>query len=166
MPQSEPLPTDENSKSQRKRDMLALQKLGESLIELTDTQLAKIELPERLVTAIKQARSLSSEAKRRQLQLIGKLMRDIDPEPIKLEMQKIKAARQSDTAKFKQTEQWRTKLISLGDSALTAFLNSHPDVNGQQLRQLIRKAQHDVKSNKNTGGEKALFKYLREILKE
>ena len=167
MPQSDAQKPDEFSKSQRKRDMIELQKLGEALIKLTPTQLAKLELPETLFTAIQQAKKLTSnEAKRRHMQYIGKIMREVEVEPIRLYLKRLKMAHEKDTAKFHHTEEWRSKLISQGDDALNAFVNEHPDVDRQQLRQLVRKAQQDVKMNRNTGGESALFKYLRVIIKE
>jgi ribosome-associated protein len=167
MPQSEPLQPDKESKSQRKEDMLALQKIGESLIKLNESQLEKINLPENLLTAILEAKKLTSnEAKRRQLQYVGKIMREIDPGPIKLALKQMQLVRKKTTAQFHQTEAWRDKLIAEGDEALNSFLCDHQEGDRQQLRQLIRKAQHDRKNDKNTGGEKALFQYLRALLKE
>lgn len=167
MPQSDAQKPDEFSKSQRKRDMIELQKLGEALIKLTPSQLEKLELPESLVDAIKQAKKLTSnEAKRRHMQYIGKIMREVDVEPIKLHLKKLKLVHEKVTAQFHHTEEWRSKLITQGDDALNAFLIEYPDIDRQQLRQLVRKAQQDVKLNRNTGGESALFKYLRVIIKE
>jgi ribosome-associated protein len=84
MPQSEPQKPNNESKSQRKEDMLALQKIGESLIKLTEEKLATIDLPNNLLIAIQHIKSFTSnEAKRRQLQYIGKIMRQIDPGSIK-----------------------------------------------------------------------------------
>jgi ribosome-associated protein len=167
MPQSDPLQPDEHSKSQRKRDMLELQKMGEALIKLTAEQLKKMELPENLLSAIQQAKLLkSNEAKRRHMQYIGKIMREVDVEPIKAYLKRLRFAQEKSTEKFHQTEEWRSKLISQGDQALNSFLSEYPDVDRQQLRQLIRRAQHDKKTEKNTGAETALFKYLRGIIKE
>ncbi len=79
------------SKSQRKRDMIALQKLGESLLKLTPDKLARIPLDESLHDAILVAHSIKShEARRRQLQYIGRLMRNVDPAPIEKALEKIK----------------------------------------------------------------------------
>jgi ribosome-associated protein len=167
VPYSDPLQPDQTSKSQRKRDMLELQKLGEELIKLTATQLEKMELPDNLLSAIQHAKSLTSnEAKRRQLQYIGKIMRDIDAEPIKAALKRMRFTHEKTTIQFHQAEEWRTKLISEGDDALNAFLNENPNVDRQQLRQLIRKAQQDRKNNRNTGAETALFKYLRVVVKD
>lgn len=164
MPQSEPLPPDINSKSQRKKDMLALQKLGESLILLSESQLKEIEMPEILLIAILDAKNFQAEARRRQLQYIGKLMRSIDAEPIKIALKKIQFTRESNASKFKRVEQWREKLIVGGDQRLNQFLTEYPDTDRQQLRQIIRKAQTERKNNKNLGAEKLLFKFLVKII--
>lgn len=167
MPQSDPLQPDENSKSQRKRDMLDLQKLGETLIKLTNDQLKKMELPEILLEAIQHAKTIvANEAKRRQLQYIGRIMRNIDVEPIRATLKRMQMTHEKSTVQFHQTEQWRTDLIAQGDDKLNQFIYEYPNVDRQQLRQLVRKAQQDNKNNKNTGAEKALFKYLRGIVIE
>jgi ribosome-associated protein len=165
MPQSEPQKPDSESKSQRKKDMLALQKMGESLIKLTEEQFAMIDLPDNLLTAIQHMKSLTSnEAKRRQLQYIGKIMRQIDPESIKQALKKKEIIHKNNTAQFHHIEEWRTNLLTQGDDALNLFLANYPKANRQQLRQLIRNAQQDSKNNKNTGAEKSLFKYLRSLV--
>ena len=165
MPESAPLKPDQESRGKRKAEMLALQKIGESLMKLTNDQLAKIDLPEDLREAIQQAKLLkSNEAKRRQLQYIGKIMREIDPEAIKQALKRIQYIHERNTTEFHQAENWRAKLIAVGDEALNAFLNEYPATDRQQLRQLLRKAQHDHKTDKNTGAEKALFKYLLTII--
>lgn len=167
MPQSEQSKPEEHSRSKRKEEMLALQKVGESLIKLTESQLAKIDLPENLLTAVRQAKSLTSnEAKRRQLQYIGKLMRTLDAETIRLALKRIQSIHEQNTAQFHQMEEWRSQLIEKGDEALNAFLHDYPEGDRQQLRQLIRKAQLDKKNDKNTGAETALFKYLRLVIEK
>src|SRR5437868_762427 len=123
MPQSEPLQPDENSKSQRKKDMLDLQKLGEKLLHLSSEQLSKMDLPESLLDAIRHAKSISAnEAKRRQLQYIGKIMRNIDVESIRLTLKRLQFSHEKSTASFHQTEQWRTDLINQGDIKLNEFM--------------------------------------------
>lgn len=165
MPQSEPQKPDHESKSQRKKDMLALQKIGESLIKLPQEKLATMDLPDNLLTAIQHMKSLTSnEAKRRQLQYIGKMMRQIDVDSIKETLRRIELIHEGNTALFHRIEEWRTKLLVTGDDALNAFLVDYPAGDRQQLRQLIRNALQDKKNNKNTGAEKTLFKYLRSIV--
>lgn len=165
MPEREPQKPDKDSKSHRKVEMLALQKIGESLIKLTSEQLATIDLPENLLIAISHAKSLgATEAKRRQLQYIGKIMRHTDPESITQALQRIEFIHEKKTGQFHACEEWRTQLLAQGDSALNSFLIEYPHSDRQQLRQLIRNAQQDRKNNKNTGAEKVLFKYLRSVI--
>lgn len=154
------LPDERPSKSQRKRDMLALQKLGEALVELSPSQLEKIPLEGRLAEAIDAARELKSrEARRRQLQYIGRLMRDIDPLPIEEAISKIQLQHQQGKAQFHQIERWRDKLIAEGDKQLEEFINQFPKTDGQRLRQLIRNAQQAKK-----GSDTELFRYVREVI--
>jgi ribosome-associated protein len=163
MQQSDDLPERE-SKSKRKKDMLALQKIGEILVELPEPQLAKIPLDDRLSAAVYAARKLKSrEGIRRQLQYIGKIMRNTEIEPIVEALDKVQTRDQLSKAKFHQVERWRDKLIATGDTALQEFLTKYPDADAQRLRQLIRKAQADAKADKNSGGSTALFRYLLEV---
>ncbi len=79
------------SKSARKREYLALQKLGEELISLKESDLASLPLDENLLDAVLEARQIKAHgAMRRQKQYIGKLMRHIDPEPLRIEMAKLR----------------------------------------------------------------------------
>lgn len=165
MPQSQQQPPEEGSRSQRKEEMEALQKVGESLLKLTEEQLAKFELPDNLLAALKQAKSLSSnEAKRRQLQYIGKIMRNIDAELIKQTLKRIQSVHEKNIKQFHKMETWRTTLLEQGDDALNHFVSEYPHSDRQQLRQLIRNALRDIKNNKNTGAEKALFNYIRGVI--
>ncbi len=153
------------TKSALKRQMTALQKMGEILVALPDAQLKKIPLENPLRDAIYTARSLKShEAKRRQLQYIGKLMRQIDSAPIEVALEKIQHKNQHSIAEFHQIERWRDRLIATGDSELEKLLELYPNIDRQHIRQLIRKAQQDVAKQKKTGGETELFRYLREIM--
>jgi ribosome-associated protein len=165
MPQSEPQKPDSDSKSQRKKDVLALQKIGESLVKLTTEQLATFDLPDNLLAAIQHMKSLTSnEAKRRQLQYIGKIMRQIDTDSIKETLKRIESIHKQNTGQMHLIETWRTKLLAHGDSELNLFLVNYPYGDRQELRQLIRNAQQDIKHEKNTGAEKALFRYLRALI--
>lgn len=153
-------PDDRPSKSQRKRDMIALQKIGEILVELPAPKLAKIPMSERLSDAVAEARALKShEAKRRQMQYIGRIMRDEDPQPIEEALAKIQSKHQHDKAQFHQIERWRDKLKAEGDVQLEDFLNQFPNGDAQHLRQLTRNAQL-----KKVGADTELFRYLRQII--
>ncbi len=110
------------SKSARKREFQALQELGEQLIGLTDEQLGNIELDEPLRSAVVAARSIKAHgALRRQKQLIGKLMRKTDPEPIRHALGELGADERRAKRLFRDAEQWRNRLQDDGDEALRAF---------------------------------------------
>ena len=110
------------SKSARKRQQLALQQLGEELIGLGDAELATFGLDERIVDAIRAARSIRSHgALRRQKQLIGKLMRELDPDPIRAGIAALRAEDLAAKRVFANAERWRDRLLREGTGALTAF---------------------------------------------
>jgi len=140
--------------------MIALQKLGEALVNLPAAQLAEIPLDPLLLEAVDAARSYKShEAKRRQLQYIGRLMREIDPEPIQFALEKIQSKGKQAKAQFHQVERWRDKLIEDGDKALQPFLEKFPNTDHTRLRQLVRNAQQE-----KTGADTQLFRYLKQII--
>lgn len=166
MPESEKLPPDENSKSQRKRDVLALQDIGAKLMKLNESQLANLPLPEILLAAIKHGQTLkANEAKRRHLQYIGKLMREVEIEPLKLALKNLQIVKQKAANQFHEIEALRDKLIAGNDTDLQTFIEKYPSADRQHLRQLVRKAQQDRAKNKDTGGSTELFRYVKEIVK-
>jgi ribosome-associated protein len=165
MPQSDNKLPDEISRSTIKHEMTALQKLGETLVDMSQSQLDKIPLPDALIKAITFARNLKSrEAKRRQLQFIGKLMRTVEIEPIQTAIKIAQLTNRQITAQFHQAEEWRERLINEGDAAIQAFVDMYAEIDRQKLRQLTRQAQQNRKTGKNTGAEKELFRYLRDII--
>ncbi|MDJ0813199.1 MAG: ribosome biogenesis factor YjgA [Woeseiaceae bacterium] len=110
------------SKSARKRQQIQLQKLGEELIDLSDSDLESFGLDQRIVDAVRAARSIRSHgALRRQKQLIGKLMRDLDPEPIRAGLAALRADDLAAKRVFANAEQWRDRLLREGAAAVAAF---------------------------------------------
>ncbi|HEY9147482.1 MAG TPA: ribosome biogenesis factor YjgA, partial [Gammaproteobacteria bacterium] len=98
------------SKSQLKRESHALQELGEALVELPASKLAQIPMPEELADAVALARKITARGgRKRQLQYIGKVMRQIDPEPIERAMEGLKADSARETARLHKLEQWRER---------------------------------------------------------
>ena len=157
---SEELP----SKTQRKKEMHELQDLGVELVALSDEQLASIELPERLMDAVHEARRMTKfEAKRRQMQYIGKLMRDIDPEPIRERLAAWRSVSRAQTARLHLIERWRTRLIE-DETALTEFMREHPDADSGRLRQLVRAVHDERQAGRPPRSFRALFKLLAEIV--
>lgn len=113
------------SKSARKREFQALQELGEQLIGLTDAELARIDLGEPLRDAVIAARSIKAHgALRRQRQLIGKLMRKVDPEPIRAALNALGADDRRARRVFRDAERWRDRLLNGGDDELASFFDA------------------------------------------
>jgi ribosome-associated protein len=153
------------SKSQKKREADSLQKTAVKFIDLSMTKLDLLSLPDNLRKAIVDAKAIKSNgAKRRQAQLIGKLMRAADFEAILAAYEQILDEDSAVTANFHEVEVWRDKLIHQGKDALTEFINTYQPEDVQQLRQLIKKAVDDQLKEKNTGASKALFRYLRSVI--
>ncbi|MEO8653672.1 MAG: ribosome biogenesis factor YjgA [Ramlibacter sp.] len=139
--------TDEASKTDLKRESTELQKLGESLLTLRGDLMEQLALPEKLGDAVAEAKRITNfEGKRRQMQYIGKLMRQLDEETRQsvrdaLEVQQRGSA--GDALALHQAEQWRDKLIA-DDEALAQWQRAYPGTDTQQLRALIRQARKDV----------------------
>ena len=155
------------SKSQRKREAHALQALGKSLVKLNKSALAQIPLSDDLRNAIAEARRLQQHgALKRQLQYIGKLMRQYDVEPIRAAYAKVINSYRDDVEQHHKLEQWRDRLLSGGDQALEKLLAEHPEVDRQHIRQLIRTAHKETAKDKPPKAARELFRYLREVLGE
>lgn len=153
------------SKSQKKRDSDALQKVGVKLVALSLDKLDTLPLTDNLKQAILDAKNLRSHgAVRRQAQLIGKLMRNADSEAILTAYESLIAEGNAKTAEFHMMEVWRTRLLKEGKDALTEFIEAYPQVDVPKLRQLIKKAVDEVDKDQATGASKALFRYLRSCL--
>ena len=114
--------TDKPSKSARKREYLELQTLGEGLLLLSEEQLAGVGLDNELFDAVMHAKTISSHsALRRQKQLIGKLMRHVDPEPVRAALEAINAGMRVEKSVFRDAESWRDRLVSSGGDALQEY---------------------------------------------
>ncbi|HAN55317.1 MAG: ribosome biogenesis factor YjgA [Pseudomonadota bacterium] len=152
------------SKSEIKRQMIALQKLGEELVALPDSKLDKLELPEILRDAINAAKRITAHGGlRRQLQYIGRLMRITDAAPIAEQLSAWRGDNAEVNAVFHRMEHLRTRLLE-DDNALTEFISAHPQADAQQLRNLIRNARREAAASQPPKSSRALFKLIREIL--
>jgi ribosome-associated protein len=151
------------SKSALKRQFSELQVLGESLIELTDAQLTAIVAEPQLIDAVRLARSTNSHgALRRQKQLIGKLMRGIDAEPIRIAIDALNRRPQADKRVFREAETWRDRLCSDAEDALAEFC-THAGSSNPMLQQLV--ADHSAATLEPA--RKALSRQIfREVHKE
>ncbi len=148
----------------RKRAMHELQTLGERLIGLNSEQLAAIALPEDLQDAIERARRITKhEARRRQLQYIGRLMRAVDPEPIREKLKAWDGVSTEETARVHRIERWREKLLE-NDGAIGALAHAHPGIDTQRLRALARKAREERAAGRQPRAYRELFRALRDII--
>jgi ribosome-associated protein len=154
------------SKTRRKKEMHALQALGGELVLLPEQELASLELPERLLDAVLAARAIPAgrhEARRRQLQYIGKLMRDIDAAPIQAKLAVRQAGAHARTARFKRIEEWRARLLE-DEAALATLAREYPQADAAQLRVLIRESARERAAGRPPRSFRALFRALEAML--
>jgi ribosome-associated protein len=150
------------SRSQRKREVEELQKLGAALVALAPAQLDGAGLPDDLLAAVRDAQRITShEAKRRQMQYIGKVMRRVDPEPVRAVLAAVAGRSASARARQMRLEDWRERLIG-DDAALTAFAGEHPGADLQALRTLVRNARKEIAEGKPPRAQRELFRVIRE----
>lgn len=154
------------SKTRRKQAMHTLQEIGEQLVELNLKRLAELDLPEGLVDAIMEARNISKhEARRRQMQYIGKLMREVDATPIQEKLASWNGVSLQHTARLHLLERWRKRLLA-DEKACTEFIQEYPAANLQHLRTLIRNAHKEKLANKPPRSFRLLFHELQAIITE
>ncbi len=155
------------SRSQIKREMKALQDMGEEITNLSNSQLASLELEGDLMEAIQQARIMKhKEARRRQLRFIGKLLRNSDHEAIKAKLEDFEKKHHQHIQMHHAAEAWRDRLIDEGPSVVTEFLNLYPTTDVQLLRQLIRGAAKERKEKKPPANARKLFRLVLEQVGE
>jgi ribosome-associated protein len=154
------------SKTKKKQEMHELQKLGAALVELSAAHLEQMALPEELAQAVREARRIGShEAKRRQMQFIGRLMRSIDPEPIRAQLASVEGSSAQARASHQRLEHLRARLMQ-DDVALTEFAATHPGADLQNLRALLRNARKEQKEGRPPRAYRELFRVIREAAGE
>lgn len=153
------------SKTRLKAEADAAQEIGRQLVALPKDKLKKLPLEETLLDAIAEAKRITANgAIRRQMQYIGRLMRDVDLAPIVEQLQKWEGKHQEENARFHHMERWRTRLLE-DPKALEAFIADFPQVDVQQIRTLIRNAQRELAGDRPPKSSRELFKVIR-ILSE
>ncbi|MDN3522400.1 ribosome biogenesis factor YjgA [Halomonas ramblicola] len=157
-------PDDERpSKSQLKREMHALQALGERLIAMSPAERARFPLSDDLLAAVEESGRLRAhEARRRHMQYVGKLMRREDLAAILAVLDELEQEQLRRDHAFHRLEAWRDRLLEEGDGALEAFIADHPDVDRQALRQLIRNARRERERGKPPASARKLFRLIRD----
>jgi ribosome-associated protein len=157
----------EISKSQRKRDLDELKKLGMDLLEFSDDALCQLLLPEVLLEAFRTARRITSNnARKRQMQYIGKLLKDVDDTPLRKAVDARNHQHLTHTSEFHLIETLRDKLITEGEPALSEVLALYPRTDRQHLRKLIRQARNEQQTRQPPRASRLLFRYLRELQEE
>ena len=150
------------SKSRRKREMQALQDLGEQLVALSPERLKKVPLPETLYEAIRAAQGFKMEARRRQLQYIGKLMRKIDPEPIQAQLEIFAGNSAAEVAKMHRLERLREQLLE-DEQIIGTIADTWPGADLQYLRTLRRNALKEREAARPPKSFREIFRVLREL---
>ena len=153
------------SKSAMKRQMIALQEIGESLTRLNEKQLASIPIEdERLIIAVQETQQIkSNSARKRHMQYIGKLMRDVDVDSIERALKFMYKHKQDNNDAFHELETLRDNILELGVSGIEQVVTRWPSADRQQLRQLVLQHQRELKNNKPPTASRKLFKQLREL---
>ncbi|HEY2782193.1 MAG TPA: ribosome biogenesis factor YjgA [Steroidobacteraceae bacterium] len=153
------------SKSARKREAASLQELGVKLSALPDQEIKALDLPENLFIALRDLRRLPSHgAQVRQRQYIGKLMRNIDPEPVLAKLAERKQQHDVEIRHFQQIERWRDRLLSEPAVALGELLEEYPKADRATLTRLLEKAEKERLEQRSPVGARELFAFLRQLL--
>jgi ribosome-associated protein len=157
---------DRPSKSQLKREMTALQKLGEDLVAESRDRVKRVPMPEDVRDAILECQQIKDhEGRRRQMQYVGKKMRTLDEDElaaIQRTLDSWKGLSKADTAAMHAFEKRRDKLLA-SDAALTELLGQHPELDAQHLRALIRNARKEQAENKPPKAYREIFQTLRQL---
>ena len=155
------------SKTKRKQAMDELQDLGEELVTLSTDRIKKINIPEDLRDAVRAAQRMTrhDEARRRQMQYIGKLMRNVEVEPIREALALVRGESASETAKLHRLEQLRSTLLA-DEKVLHEIATRYPSVDLQHLRSLRRAALKEHEQNKPPRSYRAIFQLLKDLEKE
>jgi ribosome-associated protein len=156
---------DKPSKTRLKQVSHELQELGEAVVALPDARLDGLAIAETLLDAIRQYKKTKTfEGRRRQMQYIGKLMRQHDVEPIRQAVTDMQLGRAKDSLALHQAERWRAELVA-DDDAATRWIGAHPETDVQQLRSLIRAARKDaalVPEKRSGRAFRELFQFIKE----
>jgi len=157
---------DEKSKSQVKRELLALKELGKELLKLPIKDLDKLNLSERLYEALVKAQGMQKGALKRQIGTVGGLMVHEDYEEIKQSLDKIRQEHNGQVKQFHQLEQWRDELLAGDNEVMTVLRNQFDAFDMQHVRQLVRNANKETAAEKPPKSSRILFKYLQQCQAE
>jgi ribosome-associated protein len=160
----EDLSPERPSKSQRKRQASALQTLGEELVGLNSQHLQHIPLPDVIKEVIRETKNITQRgARKRQLQLIGKLMRQVDPDPIRAALERLEAGTGVISPRVGHLENLCRDLMVGDEAELKKLFQRHPSTDRQHLLQLLRNAVREERGGKPPKARRALLRYLAEL---
>lgn len=155
------------SRSQIKREMIALQQMGEQLADLSDAQIKAIDMPDELRKAVLSVKKVKSHgAKKRQLKFIGGLMRKVDISPINEALYELERGRSVQVAEFHMIEKLRDELIKGNDDIIEDVVGKYPEADRQKMRQLVRNSRKELHENKPPKSSRILFKYIRKLAED
>ncbi|MGB3393892.1 MAG: ribosome biogenesis factor YjgA [Stenotrophomonas sp.] len=156
------------SRSQNRREALEVLALGETLVDLTAAQLAKLPIPENLLEHIEYSKRITSYgARKRQLAFLAKQMRreeDAVLEAIRDALEANSETSKRSVALMHRIEHWRERLLAEGDVALAELLDEYPGADRQQLRTLVRNALAEKAKNKPPRAFREIYQVLRELV--
>lgn len=153
------------SRTQKKTEAEAAQRLGERLLDISDKQLKSLKLEERLFDAVQTAKDIKAYGgRKRQLQYIGKLMRNVDITAIVDFFDQLDNNNIQLNAKFRNMENWRDRLVADGNDAIQAFLGEYPSGDAQQLRQLVRNANNKKNEKLALKSKRAIFQFVKDVI--
>ncbi|MEP7069463.1 MAG: ribosome biogenesis factor YjgA [Usitatibacter sp.] len=154
------------SKTRRKREARNLQDVGAALVDLSEEQLARLGLPEALLDAVVACKGITKhEARRRQVQYIGRIMRDIDSAPIAEQLRALESPSKRETALLHLAQKWRQDLLA-DDEAIARFSREFPDADKDHLRNLVRGAQEEKRASKPPKKFRELFHAVNTLIQD
>lgn len=159
-------PDERPSKTQRKKASHELQDLGQALVDLPESRVKDLAIPENLRDAVHEyRRTRSHEGRRRQMQYIGKLMRGVDTDPIRQAVLDMQLGRAKDSLALHEAERWRAELVA-SDDAIGTYLQQFPQADSQQLRSLVRAARKDAAlapEQRSGRAFRELFQFIKQV---
>ncbi len=153
------------SKTRRKEEMTGLQDLGEALLRVGAARRAELDLPEQLSEALDAAQRITQrEARRRQLQFIGRLMRNVDAAPIRARLAQWADAPNAEKARLHALERWRTRLLSEA-GALEALCAERPGADRGELSELVERVRAERVHAQPPRAYRELFRALDSLFR-
>jgi len=154
------------NKSQQKREIEALLNLGKQLAALDAIALGKMDIPHELFQALQDVQSMKFGAEKRQYKLICKMLRQINTESLQQTIDELSRRKDDLDKNFHRSEYWRDHLMANGQTAMTEFMNTYPQADVGQIRQLVRNANKELLQNKPPKSSRSLFRLLRAVISQ